>query len=109
MGVSVCPAAVVEAPIDKVWSLLEDPKNYARWSDLHVTSITPEGKAASGQLVHGWAEGFGRHWQVSMRIGSIDHANHQLEITTMLPLGMTVKNHISCRALSEGSCRVQFG
>lgn len=109
MPVSVCPSAIVAAPAEVVWSLLMRPETYDLWWDAHTERITPEGPAAPGQVVTAWASGFGKRWAVRAEIGQIDAGKHQIDVTTTLPLGIQVHNHISCAPLDASSSRLQFG
>jgi hypothetical protein len=41
--ISVCPAAVVNAPIERVWSVLLDSEHYGDWADARFTRFDPPG------------------------------------------------------------------
>jgi len=45
MGLSVCPSAIVAAPVETVWSLLDPLSQLDKWADGEVISIEPEGPA----------------------------------------------------------------
>ena len=81
MSFSACPIATVEAPVERVWSLLADPAHYARWWDASGVEtqdetqdfagetqdfasvqhlITPEGPAQPGQKIYARTRGLGR-------------------------------------------------
>jgi hypothetical protein len=109
LSFSTCPIATVDAPVERVWSLLADPANYARWWDAETRSLTPEGPARPGQKIEAQTTGLGRLWAVRIEVGQVDEARHQIELTTMLPLGITVRSHISCTPLDGATCRVTFG
>jgi hypothetical protein len=109
MPVTVCPAAVVQAPLDQAWSLLSNPASYSDWWDARTTSIVPEGPAQPGQVVYARSHALGLERGFTTTVEAIDHEHHQLELTTRLPLGITVHNHISVAALGEDRCRLQFG
>ena len=109
MTFSTCPIATVEAPVERVWSLLANPASYARWWDAETCSITPEGPARPGQKIYAQARALRRLWAVRIEVGQVDAAKHRLELTTLLPLGITVRNHISCTPLDGATCRVTFG
>jgi Polyketide cyclase / dehydrase and lipid transport len=109
MTVSTCPIATVNAPIERVWPLLSEPSNFDLWWDAHTLSIVPEGHAQPGQTIHARTRGFGKWWVVSALVEAVDDAAHELDLTTSLPLGITVKNHITCTALEGGNTRVSFG
>src|SRR4051812_1980556 len=103
MSLSVCPAARVEAPVERVWALLADPAQYDSWWDARVVRVEPAGVAQAGQLIRGRTRAFGREWPVSLRVVAVDPARHQLDLATTLPLGVTMRNHIACSQIDEGA------
>ncbi len=109
MPVSVCPAAVVAAPVETVWALLMQPETYDQWLDMHTERVTPPGPATPGQVVAGWSKALGRKWPVNMTIESVNAERHQILLHTKLPFGIRGHNQISCTKVDERSCRVQFG
>ena len=109
MGLSTCPIADVQAPIERVWSYLAQPSNYSLWWDAKTVSIAPAGPAQQGQKILARTRALGRHWPVTVLVKAVDASRHALDLTTVLPLGVTVHNHISCTPLSPESCRVTFG
>jgi ligand-binding SRPBCC domain-containing protein len=109
MSMSTCPIATVDAPIEQVWQLLADPSNYGLWWDAKTSSIEPAGPATSGQRISARTRVFGRDWDVQVTVVSVDLRKRALDLTTQLPFGITVHNHIVCRALDNTHCRVSFG
>jgi hypothetical protein len=109
MDVSVCPAAVVRAPVSTVWALLTDPQSYGAWWDIRDARVTPAGPARPGQVVTGWAGGLGRRWPVRVAIEAVDAGRHQIRFAATLPLGLTSLNVLTCTPLDATRCRVQFG
>jgi ligand-binding SRPBCC domain-containing protein len=109
MPVNVCPSTVVAAPVEMVWSLLMRPETYDLWWDAHTVRITPEGPATPGQVITAWSSALGKRWDVRLEIGQINAEKRQIDLTTTLPLGIQVHNHITCAALDARSCRLQFG
>ena len=109
MSVSVCPAAIVQASVEQVWGLLSEPTRYALWWDAQTRAIVPDGPAQPGQRIHAQTRALGRAWNVNILVGQVDEARRQLQLTTRLPLGITVYNHITCAAVDGASCRVSFG
>jgi uncharacterized protein YndB with AHSA1/START domain len=105
MSLSVCPLAVVNASIEKVWTLLAQPTNYASWWDAQTCSIVPEGPAHAGQRIHAKTSGL----NVNVIVNSIEETKRQIHLTTTIPFGITVYNHITCTPLPNGSCQVSFG
>ena len=109
MGLSVCPIATVNAPVEQVWALLSEPDNYALWWNAQTRSIEPKGDAQPGQKVLAQSKAFGRGWNVTITVESVDSSKRQIDLTTSLPLGITVHNHIVCAPLERATCRVTFG
>ncbi len=106
---NVCPAAIVQAPVERVWALLADPAGYDRWWDAHTERIDPPGPAQAGQTLHGWSRALGQRWPVTATIELVDPERHQIRFRTALPLGIEGLNQITCAPLDARSCRVQFG
>jgi hypothetical protein len=109
MSVSVCPIANIEAPLEKVWSFLSEPENYALWWDAQTRSISPAGHAIPGQKINAQSTAFGKRWNVNILVEGLDEKRHQIHLKTMLPLGITVFNHITCTPLKNAVTQVSFG
>ena len=112
MSVSVCPLAIIHAPVEHVWSFLSEPTNYALWWDAQTRwsfSIVPEGPASPGQKIYAQTTALGKYWNVNVMVEEVDEAKHQIHLTTILPFGITVHNHITCIPLDHANCRVSFG
>jgi uncharacterized protein YndB with AHSA1/START domain len=109
MGVTVCPAAVVAAPVESVWELLYEPTLYDEWWDMHTERIAPEGKVTPGQMLHGKTRGLGRDWDVNIKIEAVNPQKHRVQFLAGLPLGTVNHATITCTPIDTTSCRVQFG
>ncbi len=109
MGLTVCPAAVVAAPVESVWELLSEPTLYDIWWDARTERIVPEGKAAPGQMLYAQASGLGRTWDVTLKVEMVKPEKHQIQLYVTLPLGTINDTTITCTAIDATSCRVQFG
>ena len=109
MSISTCPIATVDAPVEQVWQLLADPRNYGLWWDAETCSIEPAGPATSGQRISARTRALGKYWHVRITVASIDPDKRTLDLTTQLPFGITVHNHIVCGTLDSQHCRVSFG
>jgi hypothetical protein len=109
MTVSVCPAALVAAPVETVWAVLMEPERYDDWWDAHIERVTPPGPAAPGQVLTAWSQALGKKWGVSLVIEMVDPERHQLRFRSALPLGIGGLNLLSCAPVDASSCRVQFG
>src|SRR5690349_1726131 len=100
MSVSVCPIAIINAPIEKVWPFLSEPANYASWWGVQTCSTAPEGRAQAGQIIQGKTRGM----IINVIVNSIDESKRQIHLTTMIPFGITIRNHISGTPLQDGTC-----
>jgi uncharacterized protein YndB with AHSA1/START domain len=109
MTITTCPTAIVEAPVDRVWQLLADPHNYALWWDAETYAIEPVGRAEVGQRVLARTRALGKDWELRVTIAGVDPDQRIVDLTTQLPFGVTVHNHIVCRSLDSTRCRVSFG
>jgi uncharacterized protein YndB with AHSA1/START domain len=106
---NVCPIATIHAPVERVWQLLVEPAHYALWWDAQTRSIDPAGSARAGQRIEAETIAFGLRWPVRIVVESVDPGRRQIQLTTQLPFGITVHNHIVCAALDRATCRVTFG
>ena|SRR6476646_8061054 len=109
MSVSICPIATINAPIEHVWRLLADPSRYALWWDAKTVSIVPEGPAQAGQQIFATTSALGRRWDVHLTVEAVSANRRQLDLLTQLPLGITVRNHITCTPLDNQRTYVSFG
>ena len=74
MRVSVCPIAVIVAPLERVWELLANPSSYDSWWDAHTDVIVPEGPDQAGQTVYAHTYALGRRWNVTTVVEHLDAA-----------------------------------
>jgi polyketide cyclase/dehydrase/lipid transport protein len=111
MSINTCPTATVEAPVEQVWQLLADPRNYGLWWEAGTWSwsIEPAGPAKPGQQIIARTRALGKDWDVQITVASIDADKRVLELRTRLPFGIAIHNHIVCGALDNTHCRVSFG
>jgi hypothetical protein len=108
MGLNVCPAAIVAAPVEVVWDLLR-PERLSEWADGQVEAPVPEGPAVVGQIFHVTSKAFGRNWHAYFTIEKVNPEKHQLAMHVDLPFGMQLQEHFSCTRIDATSCRVQYG
>jgi ligand-binding SRPBCC domain-containing protein len=106
---SICPIASVNAPVEQVWALLSEPGNYVLWWDAQTRSIEPKGAAQPGQKIQAQSRAIGKGWDVTITVEKVDSSKRQIDLTTSLPLGITVHNHIVCAPLDGVTCLVTFG
>ncbi len=109
MGLTVCPAAIVAAPVEVVWENLVQWERYAGWADVHPERIEPEGDAAVGQTITFAGNVLGRTMRFSFQVEAIDPERHQLGLHVFLPFGLQEIPHISCTPIDAATCRVQYG
>ena len=105
MSVNVCPIAIINAPLERVWNFLSEPANYDLWWDAKTQSILPEGHAQAGQRVHAKAGGF----NIFLTVDAVDESKHKIDFTTKFPFGITGFNHLTCSALTHATTQVSFG
>lgn len=110
MTKSVCPTDTIAAPIERVWALLTTPASYSDWWDATTERVVPDGPAAPGQIVYAGAHALGLlRLPVTVTVGQVDAATHRIDLTTRLPLGITVHNHIACASIAKDTTWLQFG
>ena len=107
--VSVCPAAVVEAPIERVWTVLTDSRNYGDWADAIFTRFDPPGRAVPGQVLEADTRELGITFKVRLRIEAVDPARHQVVFDVSLPFGVREKTTITATPIDAHLTRLQFG
>ena len=109
MGFSVCPTAVVAAPVEVVWENLVEWERYADWADVQVARREPEGAATVGQTITFTGKALGRTWRFLFKVEEINHESHQLGLYVFFPFGLQEKPHIVCAPIDATTCRVQYG
>ncbi len=109
MGFTMCPVAVVAAPVESVWELLSEPTLYDEWWDACTERIVPEEKASPGQVIYAKTSRLGRKWDVTLRVEMVNPEKRQIQMHVTLPLGTVNHETITCAAIDTASCRVQFG
>ena len=109
MSLTVCPAAIVAAPVEVVWNILSQPAHYSLWADAQLQKIEPDGPAVVGQTVHFTSKALGMKWPIVFTVERVDAERHQLGLHAILPLGLQMRPHVSCTAIDATSSRVQYG
>ena len=77
MSFTVCPAAVVAAPIESVWELLSEPTLRDEWWDARTRRVVPEGKASPGQVIYLKTFPLVRKWDATISVERLDHEEHE--------------------------------
>jgi hypothetical protein len=111
MGLTVCPAAVVAAPLEVVWENLVHWERYSEWFDTSIKAerIEPEGPATVGQTISFAGKVLGRTLHFTFKVEEVNPEKHQIGLHAFFPLGLQMKPHISCAPLNATTCRVQYG
>ena len=105
MGLTVCPAAIVAAPVEVVWGNLVQWERYSEWADVQVERLEPEGPASVGQTIT--FTGMALHF--IFKVEEVNPERHQLGLHVFFPLGLQEKPHIACYPIDATTCRVQYG
>ena len=110
MGLTVCPAAVVAAPVEVVWGNLVQWERYSEWFDrsVQVERSEPEGPASAGQTICFAGKVLGRSLRFTFKIEEVNPEKHQLSLHAFFPLGLQEKPHIACTPIDATTCRVQY-
>jgi hypothetical protein len=108
--VSVCPSAVVEAPVERVWELLTRPERFDVWADATLVAAEPDGPAQAGQQLHFVTRAFGWGFAVTMEVREVDAERRRLHLLVGLPFGL-VNDEVITMAGAEapGRTLVRFG
>ncbi len=110
MGLTVCPTAVVAAPVELVWANLVQWERYPDWADVHAERIEPEGPAAVGQTIYFGGKVLGRTLVgFTFKVEAINPERHQIDLHVVFPFGLQEKPHIACYPITAATCRVQYG
>ena len=109
MGLSVCPVAVVAAPVEVVWGNLVQWERYSEWADVQAERREPEGPATVGQTIYFGGKAFGRTLHFVFKVEEVDPEKHQLDLHVFFPFGLQEKPHIACYPIDATTCRVQYG
>jgi len=109
MTVTVCPAATINAPIERVWSLLMDPTKWTDWSTARLEAAAPNGPLHAGQQLHFSSRAFGRRWHAVTTVRSIAVERHSVDVDVSVPFGIINHEHLSLVSLPDRRTHVQFG
>lgn len=109
MPVSVCPTALVEAPVEHVWDLLTSPERFDSWTDASLVSAEPPGRARAGQRLCLVTRALGRSHRIEMSVLEVDAERRRLRLLVHLPLGLLNDETISLVVAGEDRTLVRFG
>ena len=109
MSLTVCPAAVVAAPVEVVWRNLVQWERYYDWAEVWVERSEPAGPATVGQTSYFAGKVFFRTMRFSFKVEAINPVSYQLGVHAFLPFGLQEKPHVTCTPIDASTCRVQYG
>ena len=109
MSLTVCPAAVVAAPVELVWENLVQWERWPEWADVQAERSEPEGPASIGQTITFTGKVFGRSLQFIFKVEAVNPERYQLGLHAFFPLGLQMKPHVACYRIDATTCRVQYG
>lgn len=108
--VSVCPAAIVEASVQRVWELLTHPAGFELWIDADLVSVRPDGSAHAGQRMQFRAAlAAGLHLPVTVEVCDVDATRRRLRFLATLPLGIENDQTTTLAEAGPNRTIVRFG
>ena len=109
MGFTVCPAAVIAAPVQVVWANLVHWERYADWADVQGERLEPVGPITVGQNVYFAGTALARTLRFRFTVDAINPERYQLDVHAFFPFGLQEKTHVACTPIDATSCHVQYG
>lgn len=106
---SVCPSAVVEAPVERVWELLTRPEGFDLWVDAVVVAAEPEGPVRPGSRLHLVTRALGWRFAVTIEVREVDAERRRLRFLVELPFGMMNDEVVTMADSGDGGTLVRFG
>lgn len=107
MRILVCPVAIINAPIEKVLTLLE-LQNWNKWIDGKVEKIEPPGKIVVGQEATLSAKAFLITWKVRVIVTGIDKKKRIIKYDVFDPLGLKNEEKLEYKPLTKNTCEVRY-
>jgi uncharacterized protein YndB with AHSA1/START domain len=106
---SVCPSAVIDAPVDRVWELVTRPEGFDLWTDATLVSAEPDGRASAGQELHLVTRALGWTFVVRISVREVDADRHRVGFLVALPFGVVNDQVMTMTEAGEGRTLVRFG
>ena len=108
MTYASCPTTVIDAPVNRVWSLLTLPADWGNFFDVRITRVDPDGPAVVGQKFYGESGPPVLHLKLRFQYIEIDPVQYKLRVDVWLPFGLAVRETLNCVPLEENQCRVNY-
>ena len=96
----------INAPVERIWELLTEPRRYSEWADAEQDGPAPA-VVSTGDMITLRTRAMLRWWKVIFRIGKIEPM-HSIEIEVTLPLGIVNHEVITLRPATAGGVLVAF-
>ena len=109
MTITVCPAATINASMERVGSLPMDPQKWTEWSSARLEAAIPDGPLHVGQRLHFSSRALRRRWQAVTTVLGVAPEPHSLDVDVSVPFGIVNHEHVSVTGLPDGRTHVQFG
>jgi Polyketide cyclase / dehydrase and lipid transport len=103
-----CPTALVNASVDIVWMLLTEPAEWGEFFAIRITHVEPPGSAVVGQKIYGKSGPRFLSFLVTLQYTAIDAVQRSVGMNVQLPFGISVREDLSCIAISDTQCRVNY-
>ncbi len=98
----VCPTDIILAPAERIWRLLTDPRELARWSGTKLVEAPARAMSAGDRLVF-------RAGLLHITFDVVDmQVPRQLTLDIALPLGVKNREQIQITPIDANSCRTTF-
>ena len=107
MSYASCPRAVVNAPPDVVWALLEEPAECENVFDMQINSINSPCPAVAGQKTVGETGPQLFHLKLTFQVIKIDSDRYRLVLVVQLPFGIAV-HECRCRSAAIPNCSLDY-
>lgn len=108
MSLTICPTAVVAAPVETVWELLTEPALRDEWWDARTRRLVPEGPASAGQVIYLKTLPLVGKWDATISVERVDPEKHQI-VWDLRGFGVINHQTTTCTAVDAVSCFVQYG
>ncbi len=109
MGLTVCPAAIVAAPVEVVWKNLVEWDRFCEWADVQVEWSEPAGQASVGQTIQFAGKTFSSLLRFYFEVEEVNPDTHQFGVHAFFPFKLEERTHVSCTPIDASTCRVQYG